>query len=66
MRLYEFEKLNIGNWNENYCDLDILDGEQWSLECKYFNKKHKKVEGSNAYPLNWEEFANLINKLYTF
>lgn len=61
--LFEFDKLNIDKWDNSYCDLEIYDGTQWDLKCKFFDRKHKEVQGCNEYPPNWKDFAILINKL---
>jgi hypothetical protein len=54
-------KCCVLNWEEKYVDLDILDGTQWNLNIELDNMNIKK-SGSNAYPKEWEEFCNIIQR----
>jgi hypothetical protein len=49
------------NWQKTY-DSGILDGTQWTLKAKG-NGCNLKVYGSNAYPENFGEFVEILNKL---
>ncbi len=63
-------------WNEDYVDMDIMDGHQWSIKVRFSekssisNKKSFEVAGSNAYPPFWNKFikaiASLDDTIYRF
>ena len=48
------------DWEEQYNDLDILDGIQWSLDIEYANRKIKSYCGSNMFPDNFDDFLKVI------
>lgn len=54
------------NWEKEYCDNNIMDGEQWKL---VFESRDKKLNcfGSNEYPADFDEFIQrlgLITRKY--
>ncbi len=57
--LYDIKLLN---WKKEYVDLDILDGTQWSIEIR-MNEKSKMINGSNAYPKDWDRFIREIKRI---
>ncbi|PKK99789.1 MAG: hypothetical protein CVV57_01675 [Tenericutes bacterium HGW-Tenericutes-2] len=58
-------KLHILNWNEFYCDQDVLDGQSWEVILHYDSGKTKSFEGVNAYPENFNHFIRVCKK-YNF
>lgn len=61
--LSELEALHLGEWKSRYVDMMILDGEQWELTVEYGNPKDTfVVYGSNEYPYNFEELAELMDR----
>jgi hypothetical protein len=46
---YLLDHLNAWNWRPDYCNQNILDGTQWSLEIEYGDTKIS-CSGSNSYP----------------
>lgn len=59
--LARLSALHIENWNREYMDLGVLDGEQWELEI-YFSDGHKSltIHGSNAYPPKFNSLRRLM------
>jgi len=57
----------INKWKEKYYNNKILDGTQWGLSIYFLDKDYKlklfEVSGSNEYPENWNEFANIMGKV---
>ena len=52
--------LHIGEWDKNYSPrrfgYEVLDGTQWHLYIYFSNGiRTVKIEGSNAYPYNFDE-----------
>lgn len=60
--LKDIEKLKIEFWDEKYIDPEILDGTQWHLEINYGERRKVFRSGSNAYPLRWKEYLNILKK----
>ena len=57
--------LDIENWNEEYADNNICDGQQWHVmynEVRNGEVLNRKIYGSNEYPDEWEQMIKLINK----
>jgi|WetSurMetagenome_2_1015567.scaffolds.fasta_scaffold02589_2 hypothetical protein len=42
--------LKVLNWESEYDNLDVIDGEQWALEITYDGNKKKNICGNNEYP----------------
>lgn len=42
--------LKVLNWESEYYNLDVIDGEQWALEITYDGNKKKHICGNNEYP----------------
>jgi hypothetical protein len=66
----ELNSLNILNWDKEYYNPNILDGDQWDLEMVYNNGKKKTITGCNRYPGSQSdsnettpEFKKLLNAL---
>lgn len=51
-------------WNRHYIEDGVCDGTQWELKV-YFSNDHRvaKIDGSNAYPYNFNEFKELLDDL---
>ena len=57
--------LHIGEWHRNYSPrrfgYEVLDGTQWHLYIYFSNgSRTVKIEGSNAYPYNFDELKELF------
>jgi hypothetical protein len=57
--------LHIGEWDRNYSPrrfgYEVLDGTQWHLYIYFSNgSRTVKIEGSNAYPYNFDELKELF------
>lgn len=55
-----FEELHICDWEREYCDWRILDGEQWGLELRAAGNRSLRISGSNDYPPEWEALLRLF------
>jgi len=42
--------LKVLNWESEYSNLDVIDGEQWELLIIYDGNKEKNICGNNEYP----------------
>lgn len=53
--------LHIGEWDNEYCDYNVLDGSDWDLSISFSNgHRLVKKSGSNAYPYNFDDFYDLM------
>lgn len=57
---------DIGNtliefWNEEYIDMDILDGTQWHVKVDDNTKHSISRVGSNLYPPYWKKLLKVLN-----
>jgi hypothetical protein len=65
----ELNRLTILNWDKEYFNPSILDGEEWDLELEYNDGNKKLIKGYNSYPGSGEliekspEFRKLLNAL---
>jgi hypothetical protein len=55
-------KCDILKWYQEYQNYDVLDGIRWSLDIQLDSILIHKF-GSNAYPIQWEMFCEIIRKL---
>lgn len=46
----KLNKIGIADWENDYFNIDVLDGEQWELKVSYNDKLKKSISGSNCYP----------------
>mgnify|MGYP006916046981 CR=1 FL=1 len=58
----EFDALNIFSWEKDYYNDEFNDGTQWELIFKH-GKKSYRGHGVGAYPENWEQFLDWLDKL---
>ena len=59
--LEDLESVSIDDWDEEYDDLDVLDGTQWSLDIEYNDgTESRHYWGSNKYPKNFDDFLEII------
>lgn len=64
--LEKLRSLNLGAWENDYTNDDIVDGTQWDLKISYNNGiKPFLSGGSNAFPDNYEEFIDLMAMDYS-
>lgn len=60
-----FREFHIGEWKHKYVDSDVLDGTQWELVIEYSNgRKTAKYYGGNAFPFNFDEFAEFMGDIH--
>ena len=52
----------IASWDFMMVNNSIVDGSWYQIDIKLGNKTRKYV-GENAFPLNYDEFINLINEV---
>ena len=57
-----FSSIKIQEWNEDYTDLDWLDGESWRVEISLTNNRKLCFNGRNAYPPKWNEFKDIFKE----
>ena len=60
--LKNLDALKIFEWEKNYFDEKVLDGEQWELIFRDGEKIYRG-SGSNAWPENWEKFLDWLDEL---
>lgn len=57
----KLQSLHLEDWDREYVNSGILDGEQWKLTIRFSDKKRPlKIYGDNAYPPNFKEFQKLM------
>lgn len=66
----ELNELKVLNWDNEYFNPLILDGEEWNLELVYNDGNKKLINGYNSYPGSQPdstektpEFKKLLNAL---
>ena len=60
--LKNLDALKIFEWEKNYFDEKVSDGEQWELIFRDGEKIYRG-SGSNAWPENWEKFLDWLDEL---
>ena len=55
-----YTELYLEDWKKKYEDHSVLDGERWSLEIMFTNRRKRTYWGSNAYPPYWTELKALF------
>lgn len=50
----------LHEWEHEFVDPDVMDGEQWELELKLTHNREIHYDGDNAYPPYWHEFIKLF------
>ncbi len=53
----------IDDWQKEYVNPSIIDGDSWKLSIIYINGKKKEYYGKSGYPTNFEAFESLNRKL---
>lgn len=53
----------IANWENRYVNENVVDGSIWQLKIIFKNNIKWNYSGRNSYPLNFENFIILKNKL---
>ena len=56
----QLTSLDLQSWHKKYINLEILDGEEWTIELTLQNNKKIKIFGINAYPPKWEQFQTFL------
>lgn len=57
-------EFHLGEWKHRYVDSGVLDGSQWELRIEYMNgRKAGDYYGSNAFPFNFDEFAEFMGEI---
>lgn len=60
-----FVNIKIQEWNEDYTNLDWLDGESWKVEISLTKNRKLYFCGTNGYPPNWNEFKDIFKEYLT-
>ena len=55
-----FSELHIDRWNDRYENLNILDGEEWTIKVTFTDGSKREIHGMNARPTRWVKFRALI------
>ena len=58
----QLRNLDLLNWKRRYEDRQVLDGTQWQVEILRLGRNLRK-SGSNHYPVQWDAFCRLMQKL---
>ena len=56
-------QLHCETWKENYFNIRVKDGHQWRIELTDRTGQTRAFYGSNAYPDNWKDVADLIDRM---
>lgn len=60
--LDKLEATGFTIWKDQYYE-DACDGEQWTVQYQYVGESKRSIDGSNAYPDNWQTFQALMTKI---
>lgn len=58
--LSAIKSLNLGEWKKEYFNPYVCDGTQWSLRINFANSTQKQIDGSNAFPYNFDQLMSLL------
>ena len=62
------ERDMLDEWEDEYIDRTLTDGDLWNFVITYQNGKEKKYIGRSSYPYNFDAFLDLnreiINEVY--
>ncbi len=61
-RLSEWDALDVNSWANEYYQC-ACDGTQWRLAYREDGKKTRIINGSNAYPPQWNQFIEWLDAL---
>jgi len=53
----------IDDWQKEYIDTRIIDGDSWKLSITYINGSKREYYGKSSYPTNFEALERLNQKL---
>lgn len=53
----------INDWEKEYINTRIIDGDNWKLSITYINGNKKEYYGKSSYPINFEAFERLNQTL---
>ena len=53
----------IENWQKEYIDTAIIDGDSWKLSITYVNGRKREYYGKSSYPTNFEAFERINREL---
>ena len=53
----------ISEWDNEYIDLETIDGNEWSLTITFENDEKEVFSGKAKYPKNFEAYERLNKKL---
>jgi hypothetical protein len=56
--------MNIFSWNNKYSDENVCDGGYWSLKIEYNKNELLEIDGSNAYPNDYDMFFSILMKYF--
>ena len=66
--LAALDDLEITKWRTHYAAIGIMvfDGIQWKLAVKYEGKRCRRIQGNNAFPIDWYRFLDLMEHFCSF
>ena len=53
----------IDNWDKEYINTNVIDGNNWKLSIIYSNSDEKEYRGKSSFPNNFEAFERLNQEL---
>ena len=53
----------IDDWQKEYIDTRIIDGDSWKLSITYMDGSKQEYYGKSSYPTNFEAFERLNQQL---
>ncbi len=53
----------IDDWQKEYIDTKIIDGDSWKLSITYVNGRKREYYGKSSYPTNFEAFERINREL---
>jgi hypothetical protein len=60
----EIKGIDIFSWDKKYSDENVCDGGYWSITIKYNRNELYEIIGDNAYPKDFEDFFNILEKYF--
>ena len=61
--LYDVDKNEFDSWRTEYIDPNMDGGHQWRITITFDNGTIKNIQGSNQYPLTWNEMSLALKYL---
>ena len=59
-----YTNLYLHEWKTKYTDCCVNDSEQWVLDIRLTGNRHRRYQGSNAFPPYWKELKSLFRPFF--